>query len=221
MSGGSNFDKTWFQSTVNQGAIAIAYSALEVMGRALPCSVVEVSGSLVTVKFEVQQPPFTLPNVTIPKAEGPWIRSPTQVGDFGEAVPAQTYFGAVTALGTASPASLALQGNLSTLYWLPIASADFTPPPDQNKALVQGPAGAVIQTSDGVVVLTLNETGLYLTIGGVQVFAITTDGAAFDALLSSTSDVVANAGGNDVSLLNHIHSDAGGTGDSGPPVPGT
>jgi phage gp45-like len=46
-------------------------------------------------------------------------------------------------------------------------------------------------------------------------------GATFTGTINTTGDVIANDGAAQVSLLNHTHSDAGGSGNSGPPVPGT
>jgi len=215
MSDSSNFDKTWLQDSINRAAVVRAYEAIEVMGRALPCKVTAVAGSIVTVAFEVQAPPFQLPQVTIPKAESQWIRVPTQVGDFGIAVPAQTFLGAVDGLGT-GVASLALQGNLSTLYFLPIGSSNFSPAPDANKALVQGPAGVVIQTSDGVVVLTLSAAGLVLKIGGIVVWSVSTSGLqTLAGGMNASGDVTAGS----ISLQTHVHGGVTtGGGDTGAPV---
>lgn len=180
MDGGSNYSKMWLQSSLNRGAVARAAEAIEIMGEGLPCRVTAISGSIVTVAFEVDQPPWSLSTVTIPKAESNWIRSPTQVGDKGVAVPGGAFLGAISGFGGGT-ATLALQGNLSNLYFLPIASTAFTPPPDQNKALIQGPAGVVAQTSDGNVVLTLSASGLTLTIGGVAVATFTTQTISLQA----------------------------------------
>jgi hypothetical protein len=164
MSGGGNYDKTWLQRSLNRAAIERAYEAIQVMGRGLPCRVVAVQGSIVTVAFEVAQPPFTLPQVTIPKAEGPWIRSPTQIGDFGLAIPAETSLGAIDGLG-AGTASLALQGNLSNVVWLPVASTGFSAV-NINAAFVSGPDGVVLQDESGASVFTLTPTSMSFNVAG-------------------------------------------------------
>jgi phage gp45-like len=46
-------------------------------------------------------------------------------------------------------------------------------------------------------------------------------GASFTGTIKSTGDLIANTGAAQVSLLNHVHSNAGGSGNSGAPVPGT
>src|SRR5579864_2300143 len=119
-----------------------ALDAMAQLGASLPCSVVAVSGSIVTVKFEITDPP--LPNVTMPKAESEYVRAPTQVGDKGLVVPSDAYLGGVSGYG--GTASLALQANLSALVFLPVASKSFSAPDDANAVLIYGPDGAIIRT---------------------------------------------------------------------------
>ena len=71
---GNNYLKNWLQKTQNQQAINRALQIMQTKGYALPCRVVSVSGSIVTVAFEIQDDTLTLPQVTIPKAESQWIR---------------------------------------------------------------------------------------------------------------------------------------------------
>lgn len=202
ITGGSNFDKTWLQSSQNRLAIARAREAMQVLGRALPCSVVAVSGSIVTIKFEVESAPFTLPQVTIPKAESEWIRTPTQPGDVGIAVPAETFVGGIDALGSGT-ADLSLQGNLSNVYFLPIARATFSAAPDQNQALIYGPDGALIETQDGSVSINLKPSGITFTVGG-KTWTFNASG------LTLSNSVVAET---------HLHTNVQpGGGESGGPV---
>jgi hypothetical protein len=208
MTGGGNFDKTWLQSSLNSTAVARALEAIETIGQGLPCQVVSVSGSIVTVSFEVAQTPWVLPTVTIPKAEGPWIRSPTQPGDFGVAMPAGASIGAISGQGGGT-ASLALQGNLSNLIFIPVASVDFTAAPDQNKALVQGPAGGILQTSDGKVVLTVSESGMTLVISGVPIMSIGPSGINVTGFVDATGDIAAFSNtGSKVGMSTHRHTQA-------------
>jgi hypothetical protein len=46
-------------------------------------------------------------------------------------------------------------------------------------------------------------------------------GASFTGTIKSTGDLIAGAGADQVSLLNHTHQNAGGSGTSGPPTPGS
>ena len=152
-----NADRNWLQSTLNQLATKQAAAAIERTGNALPCRVTKVSGSIVTVAFEVNATPWTLPPVTLPKAEGPWIRSPTQVGDFGMTIPADVYLGGISGLG-GGVANTTRRGNLTALVWVPVGNVNFSSV-NPNAAYVSGPQGAVIQDQGGNTILTINNTG--------------------------------------------------------------
>lgn len=178
----NNFSKLWLQKTQNDLAIKRAGQAIQSTGRALPCRVIAVNGSIVTVAFEVDSATWPLPQITIPKAESQWIRTPTQVGDFGVTVPADVYLGGVSGLGGGT-ANFAQRGNLSALQFMPIASKSFSSV-DTNAAYIAGPNGAVIQTQDGTSKIVVNESGITLTFGGKTVVlnstGFTIDGILFD-----------------------------------------
>jgi hypothetical protein len=176
-----NYAKLWVQKSANQLAINRVQQAIENLGRALPCRVVKVTGSIVTVAFEVNSAPFTLPNITIPKAESNWVRMPTQEGDFGYTAPADAYLGGVSGLGGGT-ATLTRPGNLSALVFTPVSNRN-SPPIDQNAAQIQGPNGAIIKTTSGTTssvvtnqegttitfgttTLVVNASGITLTVGG-------------------------------------------------------
>ena len=131
-----NAEKLWLQDSLNRTAINRAADAIARLGKALPCRVTAVSGSIVTVEFEVSSQ-WTLPAVTIPKAEGPWIRSPTQVGDYGLTVPADAYLGGISGLG-GGVANMVPRGNLTALAWVPVAATCF-PAVDINSGYRFGP----------------------------------------------------------------------------------
>jgi hypothetical protein len=173
--------KLWFQKNLNQTAINRAAQAIESLGRALPCRVTSVNGSIVTVEFEADTAPWTLQPVTIPKAESNWVRMPTQVGDKGVTAPSDLYLGGISGLGGGT-ADMRKRGNLSTLYFVPISNAG-SPPIDQDAAQVQGPNGAIIRTTEGTTssvvtnqsgttitfgttTLVVNAAGITLTVGG-------------------------------------------------------
>ncbi|WP_321913586.1 hypothetical protein [Paraburkholderia sp. J11-2] len=176
-----NYGKLWLQKTTNQLAVTRAQQAIKSLGRALPCRVTAVSGAIVTVAFEVNAAPWNLPQITIPKAESPWIRMPTQVGDKGVTMPADVYLGGVSGLG-GGVASMLQRGNLSALVFVPVSNAN-SGPIDQNAAQIQGPNGAIIRTTTGTTssivtndsgttitfgttTLTVNAAGITLTVGG-------------------------------------------------------
>lgn len=159
-----NYAKLWFQQKANQLAINRIQQAIENQGYALPCHVVKVTGAVVTVAFDVQNSPQSLPNITIPKAESPWIRMPTQVGDKGVTMPADVYLGGVSGIGGGT-ATMTRRGNLSTLVFVPVSNANSAPV-DQNAAQVQGPNGAIIRTTTGTTSqIVTNESGTTITFG--------------------------------------------------------
>ena len=179
-----NYDKLWLQDGLNRVAVTRALQAIENTGYCLPCRVVSVQGAIVTVAFEVNAD--ALPQVTIPKAESPWIRMPTQVGDFGLAVPATVSLGAISGLGTGTP-DLARTGNLSALLFVPVSSQK-SPPSNQNMAYVQGPDGATVQTTTGTASsAVVNTSGITLTFGS-------------SSLTLNGSEITMNAGGKTVTL---------------------
>lgn len=226
------------QESVNRVAIRRAVEHINRTGRALPCRVTAVDGSIVTVAFEIQSSTRTLPPVTIPKMESQWFREPTQVGDFGMTVPADAYLGGVSGLGGGT-ATLRPMPNLSALAWRPIASKSFSSV-DPNAALVCGPNGAVIRDEGSTAVITLIPGQITLAAGGVSA-VITETSISLNAPTIYLNGNVAQAAGtsagtvtmvgpltvtnevtaNSVKVSQHLHSDAGGSGDSGPPVPGS
>lgn len=176
-----NYAKLWLQKTLNQNSISRAQQAIENTGNALPCRVTKVSGAIVTVEFEVQSSTWTLPPITIPKAESPWVRMPTQVGDKGVTMPADVYLGGISGLGGGT-ADFRQRGNLSTLVFVPVSNSGSAPD-DPDAAQICGPNGAIIRTTTGptssivtdttgttitfeTTTLVINASGITLTVGG-------------------------------------------------------
>lgn len=156
-----NFQTLWAQGSLNQHAINRGLQLIQETGRALPCKVTAVNGSLVTVAFECtfsaeqngEPTPITLPQVTIPKAESQWLRNPTQVGDVGITVPADTFIGGVSGQGSGVADLGTDYGNLSSLVFLPIAATAFPASPDANRAWLNGPNG--VEISDEAQTITI------------------------------------------------------------------
>ena len=158
-----NFSKLWLQQNLNAMATNRALAEIERTGQALPCRVTAVAGSIVTVTFEVQGGPWTLPPLTLPKAESQWLRAPTQVGDFGLTMPADTYLGGVAGYGGVADLTVDY-GNMSTLVWVPVGSKAFSASPDPNKAWVNGPNGVVLSDTTGAVSVTVDKNMGTVTI---------------------------------------------------------
>lgn len=237
-----NYAKLWLQNSLGQLAIKKARQQIENTGNCLPCRVTAVNGSIVTVEFEVQSE-WTLPPVTIPKAESPWIRNPTQVGDKGITLPADVYLGGISGLGGGT-ADFSQVGNLSALVFVPVSNSG-SPPIDQNAAQIQGPNGAIVRTTTGTtseivtdqsgtkitygsVTVVINSSGVKITgpqiefsgniiLNGPITQTTSTGGTAASIIgpLTVTNDVTAEG----TSLHNHVHGGVQpGSGDTGPPV---
>lgn len=180
----SNVQKTPLSVSIPAFARQTAADAIQLLGRALPCSVVSVSGQIVTVSFEVNAAPFTLPNITIPITTSAYDWLPIQVGDKGFTVAADVYLGGVSGLG-GGVADLTQRGNLSTLIFVPISNSAWSAPGgDDNMRIVQGPDGVRIQdTTGGVVAIFSKTTGISLSFSGhsltITSSGVTIDGKAF------------------------------------------
>ncbi len=161
-----NFHKLWLQDTLNRHTVNRVSQIIENTGRALPCSVISVNGAIVTVKFEVQSD-WTLPQVTIPKNESPWVRSCTQVGDKGYCAPADYYLGGISGLG-GGIADTTKRGNLSTLVFTPVSNSG-SPPDDPNSVQLTGVAGFIIRTVNKACSIIGTLTTLTLTCSGYTI----------------------------------------------------
>lgn len=79
--------------------------------------------------------------------------------------------------------------------------------------LAGAPTQYIAFTSDGITIADKNGNRIDMNSGGIAITA---------TKLTNSGDIVAGDGGSDqVSLQNHLTSNAGGSGNSGPPVPGT
>jgi hypothetical protein len=222
----SNVQKTPFVSTLNRFAEGKTSDAGQIDGKALPASVVAVNGSIVTVKFEIQDPTFTLPSVTVPVFGPEYVRYPIQAatasapGTFGMVVSADAYLGGMSGLG-GGVAGLVQQGNLATLVFLPIGNKNWVAAPNANAVVIYGVNGNGVVLLDKITgsmaSITLTSAGLAI-VGNTSIQGnLTVTGA-----ITATGNITAGFGSADqVDLLQHKHSGAGGTGTSGPPVPGS
>jgi hypothetical protein len=236
--GGGNYQKTPLGSSFNRISREVAATAIQQIGRALPCSVVAVSGQIVTVKFEISTE-FTIPQVTIPIAGAEYIRFPTQIGDKGFVLPADAYLGGISGLG-GGVANLTPPMNLAALVFFPIGSKFFSSV-NPNAVVIYGPDGVVLRDTGSAAVITLIPASITMTLGAssltiaageitisspvialngtvIQTAGSGTGSVSLVGPVNVTNDVVAGT----VSLQNHLTSDVEtGGGTSGPPVPGT
>ncbi|MEX3914895.1 hypothetical protein AB4Y43_01425 [Paraburkholderia sp. BR10872] len=142
---------------LNEFAAKSINDAFQMTGKGLPCSVVSVSGAIITVKFEVNSQ-FTLPNVTVPLFGPEYIRYPIQKGDKGAVVPFDAYLGGMSGLG-GGVADLTQRANLSTLVFLPIGNKLWTSV-DPNAVTIYGPNGVVLRDTGSNSIITLTPSSI-------------------------------------------------------------
>lgn len=92
-------------------------------GRSMPATVESVSGSIVTVNFELESG-FTLPQIEVPIFGAEYIREPIQKGCKGVVMASDYYLGAMSGLGPGR-ATLPKRGNLSNLVFCPISNSEW------------------------------------------------------------------------------------------------
>jgi len=183
-----------------------AVDEIQRRGQALPGHVISVSGSIVTVAFDVEGE--SLPQVTIPLFGPEYIRYPVQVGDKGVAFPCSVYIGNVSGLGGTTPTTTN-PGNLSALVWFPCGNANWSSAAS-NAVTVYGPNGVVLRDTNSDTVFTLTSSGLSVTAQtsisltvGSHTLSISSTGITIDGRV----------------FLAHEHTGVTtGTGTSGPPV---
>ena len=187
-----------------------AQDAVEQLGKALPCSVVEVlSSGIVKVKFEVDAAPFTLPQITVPIGAPEYIRYPVQVGDKGVVFPANARLGGLTGLGS-GVASLSQPANLGALTFFWLGSTQWSETEDSMALVMYGPNGVIIRDTGSGTVITLTPGGLTIDLGG----PMTINTAGNDVTVDGGGDVIVDG----ISFLDHVHGGVKtGTDKSGPP----
>jgi hypothetical protein len=200
-----DYGKLWYQDVSNKLGINRALDVMNDSGLSLPCKVVAVNGSIVTVTFLIRNA-GALPNVTIPKAESPYFRMPTQVGDTGIVISSDTILSNVSGLSSDVPDFNKTYGNLSRLIFVPVSNQG-APPTNQTQAIAESSGGVLLQTSDGNVSLSLTSSGVTIKIGSTT-WSFTGSG------LTLSNNVVAET---------HVHLYTPGTGtptDTGGPLAG-
>lgn len=157
-------------------------------GLALPASVVAISGSIVTVQFEANLKPLTLPNVTVPMMFCQYNRPPIQIGELGGVIPFDVLMGFVSGLGSPTPPTKQMPSNLGALVWVPVSSADWSAPDDPNAYCIYGPNGfrlrdtgnncSIVSNTEDMTITGKNS--ITLKVGSMEIVitssAITIDG---------------------------------------------
>lgn len=229
----SNAQKTPIARSVNILAERKAQDAIQLIGKGLPCSVVQARGAIITVKFEVNSV-FTLPQIAVPLFGPEYIRYPIQPGDKGMVIPADAHLGGMSGLGGGT-ADLTKPGNLSALVFLPFGNTAWASV-DPNAVTCYGPNGVVLRDTasnstfvltpssitmvgknqvvveSGGAVLTLNSGGSYSLVGSSS-GAITANSLSITDSSHSTSPSIMNSAWSAmVTWLNtHVHTAQGPT----------
>jgi hypothetical protein len=138
-----NARKTPLVHSLNAFADKKILNAIQNLGKALPCSVVSVSGAIITVKFEVVTD-YTLPQVAIPLFGPEYIRYPIKKGDLGVCLPMDTHIANITGMGDTSTSLSSQPGNLSALVFLPVANTAWSTV-DINAVTIYSPNGVVLR----------------------------------------------------------------------------
>lgn len=209
----NNAQKTPFTRTINEFALRKATDAIQLLGKALPASVVSVTNSIVTVNFELNTT-FTLPQVTVPIATSQYRREPTQVGDLGVVRPADVHLGGITGLGGGT-ADLTVPANLSALVWEPVANQNWSATDDANAYLIYGPNGAIIRDTGKNCIVTLDQT--QITLSGKNEVTIKVGNSVSVILTSSQVQINGTLVINGQQYLQHLHTGVtAGSSDTGP-----
>ena len=158
--------KTPFSQTINRFVEKKIENYQETLGQILPCTVVSVSGSIVTVNFEVLSGILTLPQVEMPIAESQYTRLPIQPGDKGICIAASTRLGGISGLGVdESLAPLGLPSNLGGLVFLPISNKKWFSV-NGRYLVLYGPDGVEITTEAQDCKITLTSAGVVIDLNG-------------------------------------------------------
>lgn len=209
-----NAQKTPIAQSLHRFAEQKVMSAIQLLGKALPCSVVSASGAIVTVKFELNTI-FTLPSVTVPLAGAEYVRYPIQPGCKGVVFPVDTSIGLITGLGSASP-DLSIPGNLQSLVFVPCGNVSWFAV-DPLSVVIYGPNGATLRTQDGTCTLVLTPNGVEVTVPVGKKLTVNGD-SRFVGNMSISGTVTSDQAGG-VGLTTHHHTGVqSGPSNTGGPV---
>lgn len=165
----SNAQKTPLTRTLSQHARKRIEDAFQIVGKFLPASVAAIPTAgvpIVTVKFELNAQPFTLPQVTVPIEGFEFIRFPVQVGTQGWVKAADASLHQMSGLGSGT-ADLTQQANLATLVFSPLGNKSWQAFDANTLTLYGGSNGVLIQDAASPHASeAINQNGCTLTYGG-------------------------------------------------------
>lgn len=145
-----------------------ARSVNEQKGKALPASVLNIDGRIVTVRFEVDCNP-ALPALSMPIAESEYIRTPIQPGCKGVVMSADVSLEQMSALGAQRPSLVQDTANLGACFFLPLTNAQWEKL-DADKLHLYGVRGVQLTNQlNGNASVTLTDNIVTLSTGGASI----------------------------------------------------
>jgi hypothetical protein len=184
-----NFQKTPAGLSLNRFARAKALDQQALQGLGLPCSVVSVAGSIVTVSFQVQAAPgatpITIPNAVMPVASAEYVRLPIQIGCKGVTVAAAAYLGGASGLGGGT-ATTARPANLTALAFLPLGNTGLFAV-DGTKLTLYGEPGVRLQDKTGASFIDIEIAGITFVSNG-STLTLNSAGLTINGVLFATHE---------------------------------
>lgn len=177
-----NAQKTPIVKSLNDWLSEGLKAAEAIRGKSWPASVTKIdsTNTIVTVKFELTNIPYTLPEVTCPLAGPEFIRFPIGVGTKGFVVSAGAYLGGVSGLGGGT-ADLTPQPNLSTCVFYPIGNTGFSDTLDPLAAILGlgAPNGSMLVNKSGHTRIQVDDMGIRFYINESLAGTINENGLQF------------------------------------------
>ena len=150
--------KLHITSNLNARMVQQAYEQLQAQGQELPVHVVKNDNSILTLAFDVDPTQWPLQNIDIPSFGPEYIRYPYQVGDKGVLRKNSVVVSNITGTGPTTPSGFQLPGNLSQMYFQPIASAKWSKSEDPNAIIKYGPTGGIVRDTNKKAQLKVHPT---------------------------------------------------------------
>lgn len=166
-------------------------------GQSLPCSVIAVTGAIVTVNFDISTPTSTYPPVTCPIIGSKYLRTPIKIGDKGVCVSADALLGGVSGLGIGN-LGLSQPSNLGALFFVPLGNTAWS---------VIDPTSAHLESQSATATLDVTDSGVTINYAG-QTLIINSAGITLNNLLTVTSTSITMTGNvtiNGRPFLTHEH----------------
>lgn len=162
----------------------------QILGQNLPCHVVSVNGSIVTVAFDILSD-YTLPQVTMPVFGFEYIRYPIKIGDKGVAISSSARVAGNSGLSQGI-SDLSLSANLASLIFMPIGNINWSSV-DHNALVMYGINGAVIRDTESNSIITLTPESI--TIVSQNSVTISTGGTSAQFNSDGSFNISGNGAG--------------------------